>query len=95
LKPLSGKHLELIASLPDEKQPELVNAIIEGKLSTRQAEKAKEVIEKGLPVDKAVEAAKAPEPPKTEIEIAEITCPECGANIKVVHVDGKHKVKGG
>jgi ParB/RepB/Spo0J family partition protein len=94
-KPLSGKHLEVIASVPEEKQVPLAQAIIEGKLNRKEAEKAKEAIEKGLPVEKAVKAAKAPEPPKSEIEIAEITCPECGANIKVVHVDGKHKVKGG
>jgi ParB/RepB/Spo0J family partition protein len=52
-----------------------------------------------LPKEKLVEQAekiiKPPPPPKSEIEIAEITCPECGANIKVVHVDGKHKIKGG
>jgi ParB/RepB/Spo0J family partition protein len=94
-KSLSGKHLEIISSVPEEKQPALVEAIVEGGLSRREAEKAKEAIEKGLPVEKAIEAAKAPEPPKSEIEIAEITCPECGANIKVVHVDGKHKIKGG
>ena len=95
-KPLSGKHLEVIASVPEEKQVQLVDTIIEGKLSARQAEKAKEAIEKGLPKDEAVKAAKAPTPPVGEIEIGEIKCTECGLQLKILHVsDGKHKVKKG
>jgi hypothetical protein len=94
-KPLTGKHLDAIAKAPPEKQAQITDVIIEDKLSAKQAQRIVEAVEKGLPVEKAVEAVKAPEPPKSEIEIAEITCPECGATLKVVHVDGKHKIKGG
>lgn len=93
-KPVSGKHLEIIASVPEEKQPILVEAIVEGGLSRREAEKAKEAIEKGLPKEEAVKVAKTPPPPKGEIEIGEITCPECHTFLKILHVDvGKHKLK--
>jgi ParB/RepB/Spo0J family partition protein len=92
---VTGKHLEVLGTTPPEKQADLAKAIVEEKLSYREAEKVKEALEKGLPLEKAIETAKAPETPKTEIEIAEITCPECGLNFRVVHVNGKHKIKGG
>ena len=92
-KPLSGKHLEVVASVPEEKQVELVDTIIEGKLSTKQAEKAKEAIEKGLPKEEAVKEAKAPTPPVGEIEIGTIKCTECNVMLSIIHLNGKHKVK--
>jgi ParB/RepB/Spo0J family partition protein len=95
-KPLSGKHLEVIASASPEKQPGLVGVIVEGKLSAKQAEKAKEAIEKGLPKEEVIKAAKVPTPPVGEIEIAEMTCPQCGLSFKILHIgDGKHKIKKG
>jgi ParB family chromosome partitioning protein len=92
-KPLSGKHLEVIASLPEEKQVELTDAIIEGKLSWREAEKAKEAVEKGLPKEEAVKTAKAPTPPIEKIKIGEIECPKCHETYRILHVDGKHKLE--
>jgi ParB family chromosome partitioning protein len=93
-KPVSGKHLEVIASVPEEKQPVLAETIMEGGLTWREAEKAKEAIEKGLPKEEAVKVAKAPTPPADEIEIGEIECPECHKLFKILHVDvGKHRLK--
>lgn len=93
-KGLSGKHLEAIASLRQpEKQMELTDAIIEGKLSRREAEKAKEAIEKGLPKEEAVKAAKT-SIPQEKIEIGQIRCPECGTSYNILHIDtGKHKLE--
>jgi len=92
-KPLTGKHLDAIAKAPPEKQAELADIIIEDKLSVKEAQKIVEAVEKGLPVEKAVEAAKTPEPPRSEVEIAKITCPECGATLIAIHYNGKHKIK--
>jgi ParB/RepB/Spo0J family partition protein len=92
---ITGRHLEAIASLSEpEKQVQLVDTIIEGKLSARQAEKAKEAIEKGLSKEKAVEAAKAQGPSVGEVEIGEIECVKCNEKYKIFHVNfGKHKIK--
>jgi ParB family chromosome partitioning protein len=93
-KPLSGKHLEVIASVSEDKQVPLAQAIIEGNLNRREAEKAKEAVEKGLPKEKVIEEAKTPTPPVGEIEIGKIKCPECGLSFTILHVgDGKHKLK--
>jgi ParB/RepB/Spo0J family partition protein len=58
-KPISGKHLEVIASAPEEKQTELAKAIVEGKLSYREAELVGKALEKGMPTEKAVSVVKA------------------------------------
>ena len=93
-KPLSARHLEVIGSTPEEKQIDVTEAIVEGRLTAKQAEKAKKSIEKGLPKDEAVKAAKAPTPPVGEIEIGEVKCSECGLQLKIIHIDdGKHKLK--
>jgi uncharacterized protein (UPF0212 family) len=93
-KPLSGKHLEVIASVSEDKQVPLAQAIIDGSLNRREAEKAKEAVEKGLPKEEVVKAAKAPTRPVGEIEIAELTCPQCGLSFKIFHASNeKHKVK--
>jgi len=95
-KPLSGRHLEIIGSVAEEKQVELVDAIIEGQLNRTEAERAKEAVDKGLPKEEVIKAAKAPTPPVGEIEIAELTCPQCGLSFKIFHADdGKHKLKKG
>jgi len=92
---ITGRHLEAIASIPEpENQVRLVDTIIEGKLSAKQAEKAKKAIEKGLPKEEAIKAAKAPAAPIGEIEIGEAKCSECGLSFKILHIDhGKHKLK--
>jgi ParB/RepB/Spo0J family partition protein len=94
-KPLSARHLEVIGSTPEEKQIDVTEAIVEGRLTAKQAEKAKKAIEKGLPKDEAVKAAKASTPPVGEIEIGEVKCSECGGlQLKILHIsDGKHKIK--
>jgi len=92
---ITGTHLEVIASIPEpEKQVQLVDSIMEGKLSAKQAEQAKKAIEKGLPKEEVIKAAKAPTPPVGEIEIGEVKCSECGLQLKIIHIDdGKHKLK--
>ena len=55
---LSGKLLETIASAPVEKQEALAEAIIDGKLKPKEAEKAKEAILSGASVEEAIKLAK-------------------------------------
>jgi hypothetical protein len=89
-KVITGKHLEKIASMPEpEKQAQVTSAIIGGKLSAKQAEKAKEVILKGLSKEGAIKTAKEKAPPAIKPEEAKgaavpiltdrIVCPKCGA----------------
>jgi len=82
-QPLTGKHIEVIASLPEEKQPKLVEMIVEKGLSAKEARKvAKALITKPeeaerileLPKQKLVEEAEkivtSPIKPKTPEEVA-------------------------
>lgn len=82
-QPLSGKHIEVIASLPEEKQPKLVETITEKGLSAKEARKvAKALVTKPevaerileLPKPKLVEEAEKivtpPIKPKTPEELA-------------------------
>ncbi len=59
---ISGAHLEVIGSLPPEKQPEIAKAIVEEKLGFREAELVKEAVEKGVPTQSAVKVVKAVKP---------------------------------
>ncbi|MEM2568096.1 MAG: hypothetical protein QXH20_06480, partial [Candidatus Bathyarchaeia archaeon] len=80
-QPLSGKHIEVIASLPEEKQPKLVEIIAEKGLSAKETRKVAkalaakpEVVERilELPKPKLVEEAErivAPPLRKTPEEI--------------------------
>jgi ParB/RepB/Spo0J family partition protein len=57
---LSPSHYEIIGSIPEpEKQKEIAEIIAKEELSVREAQVAKEAIEKGLPPEKAVKAVKA------------------------------------
>ncbi|MEM3427660.1 MAG: hypothetical protein QW212_05245, partial [Nitrososphaerales archaeon] len=82
-QPLSGKHIEVIASLPEDKQPKLVETITEKGLSAKEARKvAKALVTKPevaerileLPKPKLVEEAEKivtpPIKPKTPEEAA-------------------------
>jgi ParB/RepB/Spo0J family partition protein len=82
-KPLSGKHIEVVAALPEDKQPKLVETIAEKGLSVKEARKvakalatkpeaAERILE--LPKPKLVEEAEKivtpplkPKPPEEEI----------------------------
>lgn len=59
MEPLSGAHLEVIASAPPEKQPELAKVIVEERLSKREAVLVGKALEKGLPTGRAVSVVKA------------------------------------
>ena len=80
---ISGKHLEVIASVPEEKQAELTDIIIEGGLSYRQAERAKEAIEEGLPKEEAIQKAKEKPPPKPKKEWEPWACEKCGQKYRI------------
>ncbi|MEM3719546.1 MAG: ParB/RepB/Spo0J family partition protein [Candidatus Bathyarchaeia archaeon] len=96
-KQFSSKHLKVIASAPPEKQRVIAEAILEGKLKSEEAEKAKDAIVQGLSKDEAIQAAKAfrgtsktalveATAPLFEapVEItSDITCPKCGAMARV------------
>ncbi|MEM4480822.1 MAG: ParB N-terminal domain-containing protein [Candidatus Bathyarchaeia archaeon] len=82
-QPLSGRHIEVIASLPEEKQPKLVETITEKGLSAKETRKvAKALITKPeeaerileLPKPKLIEEAEKivapPLKPKTPEEVA-------------------------
>ena len=83
-KPLKGKHLDAIALAPPEKQPALVEKIVEEKLSAKEAKIVAEALAKKpeaeklleLPKPKLVEEAKKltaplPPPPPSPEEVAE------------------------
>jgi ParB/RepB/Spo0J family partition protein len=83
-KEVSGKHLEVIASVPEEKQVELTEAIIEGDLTWKETEKAKETIEKGAPKEEAIRKAKEKPPPKPKKEEWEpFSCQKCGQQYRI------------
>lgn len=58
-KLLSSKHLKVIASVPSEKQRTVAEAIVEGRLRTDEAERAKEAIVQGLTKEEAIKIAKS------------------------------------
>lgn len=95
-KPVSGKHLEVIASVPEpEKQAELTKVIIEEKLSWREAEQAKEAVEKGLSKEEVIKIAKKPAKP-TVIETEQtVECPICHQQFILIHDEAPrpHKLK--
>jgi len=58
-QPLTGKHIEVIASLPEEKQPKLVEMIVEKGLSAKEARKvAKALITKPEEAERILELPK-------------------------------------
>lgn len=71
-QPLSGKHIEVIASLPEDKQPKLVEAIAEKGLSAKEArEVAKALIAKPEAAERILELPK----PKLVEEAEKIVMP--------------------
>ncbi len=92
---LSSKHLEIIASAPEDKQRVLAETIIEGKLRRAEAEKARNALASGLPKDEAIRIARAKPavvnvssaaaPPSTAAapDEGEIACPKCGTRARV------------
>jgi DNA-directed RNA polymerase subunit M/transcription elongation factor TFIIS len=60
-KPVPGKLLKAIASVPAEKQPVLAETILDGRLKASQVERAKEAVLRGAPKEEAIRLAKAQE----------------------------------
>jgi len=71
-KPLSGKHIEVVASLPEDKQPKLVETIAEKGLSVKEARKvAKALATKPEAAERILELPK----PKLVEEAEKIVTP--------------------
>jgi len=71
-KPLSGKHIEVVAALPEDKQPKLVETIAEKGLSVKEARKvAKALATKPETVERILELPK----PKLVEEAEKIVTP--------------------
>jgi ParB/RepB/Spo0J family partition protein len=94
--PITGKHLEVVAKAPEDKQEKVVEAIIKKGLSAKEAKLVVDALTKKpeatetlleLPKEKLVEEAKKiapPPPPPSKQEEKLYTCPACGAKLKLV-----------
>jgi ParB-like chromosome segregation protein Spo0J len=86
-KPVDVKALEVVAEAPPQKQADLVEAIMKGRLSARQAEVAREAIERGMSKEEAAKFARKAKReeitseahPEAKLSTQELTCPKCGA----------------